>query len=417
METEGHGRTYPPAGGSLVATTIPAVTYEEHTWVAADDGMTSRRQRAAGTGTYRSALTPRIAAIDPRLPGELAADAEEAAAVLARFDAYTIATLGQDAQTLGPMSAVLLRTESASSSEIENITVGVRQLALAELAESRSANARTVIGNVHAMEAALALAGRLDTDAILGMHRALLSTQRGWEQHAGQLREQLVWIGTRSPVTAQFVPPQHHLVPDALTDLTTFMAREDLPVIAQAAIAHAQFETIHPFVDGNGRTGRALVGGLLRGKEILRSTIAPVSAGLLRDPDGYFAALTAYRTGDIAPIIARFSEASRYAATSGTTLVDALLEQVQMSREQLGRVRPQSHAWSVLPHLVSNPVVNSRLLKQRLGVNDVAVQRALSTLTERGVLRESTGQSRNRVWVHQGILEVLEDYATAIRRA
>lgn len=403
-------------GESNVETGFSAVTYEEHTWVAPDDGMTSRRQRTAGTGTYRSAILPTIADVDLRLPGELAADAEEAAAALARFDAYTAATLGRDTQTLGPMSAVLLRTESASSSEIENITVGVRQLALAELDESRSVNARTVVGNVHAMEAALVLAGRLDTDAILGMHRALLSNQRGWEEHAGRIREQLVWIGTRSPVTAQFVAPQHHLVPDALKDLVAFMARDDLPVLAQVAIAHAQFETIHPFVDGNGRTGRALVAGLLRGKAVLRDTIAPVSAGLLRDQEAYFSALTAYRDGDVGPIVARFAEASRYAASTGTRLVDSLLDQLHQARDRLVGVRPQSRAWSVLPHLISNPVVNSRLLKQRLGMNDVAAQRALATLTDRGVLREGTGQARNRVWIHDGIVDVLEDYAAAIRR-
>ncbi|MEK8226418.1 Fic family protein [Oerskovia sp. M15] len=134
---------------------------------------------------------------------------------------------------------------------------GARQLALAEIDQSTSANAQTVVANVRAMEAALALADRLDETAILTMQHELLSGQRGWEQHAGRYRDGLVWVGTSSisPRGASHVAPQPELVAPAMRDLVDFMHRDDLPVLVQAAVAHAQFETIHPFVDGNGRTG------------------------------------------------------------------------------------------------------------------------------------------------------------------
>ena len=175
------------------------------------------------------------------------------------------------------------------------------------------------------------------------MHRALLSGQRGWEDHAGRWRDQLVWIGTSaiSPRGASHVAPQAPLVPPAMEDLVGFVHRDDVPVLLQAAVAHAQFETVHPFVDGNGRTGRAMVHSILRAKGILTATTAPVSAGLLTQTEQYFAALTAYRDGDAQPIVERFADAARFAASSGSRLVDDLSEQVDAARAQLSGLRRQ----------------------------------------------------------------------------
>ena len=116
------------------------------------------------------------------------ADAETA---LAAFDSHAAARLGAQSPALGPMNAVLLRTESAASSQIEDLTVGARQLALAVLDESRSGNARAVVANVRTMEAALRLAAELDLEAILAMHEELLEGT----VDAGRLRRQLVWVG------------------------------------------------------------------------------------------------------------------------------------------------------------------------------------------------------------------------------
>jgi Fic family protein len=203
-----------------------------------------------------------------------------------------------------------------------------------------------------------------------------------------------------------------------MADLARFVAREDLPIVVHAAIAHAQFETIHPFADGNGRTGRALVHAMVRGKGLVTSTTAPISAGLLTNTGGYVEALTAYRSGDARPIIERFAEASRFATHSGSVLVDELAAQVDEAREKLAavRLRPQALAWKVLPRLIAQPVVNARYLQDRLGMNAVTAQRTLAQLTEAGVLHERTGMKRNRVWQHTGILTVLDAYAASLRR-
>ncbi len=380
--------------------------------------MHSRARVAAASGRYESAVTPPIAGYTPGLPTGLAADVEDATAALARFDAYAQSVLGAHSPALGPMSSILLRTESTSSSQIENLTVGARQLALAEIDESSSQNAMVVVANVRAMEAALELADRLDSGAILTMQRVLLEAQAGWQDQAGRYREGLVWVGSSgiTPRGAAHIAPQAERVPAAIDDLVLFMRRDDMPVLVQAAIAHAQFETIHPFADGNGRTGRALVHALLKSKGVLVSTTAPVSAGLLRDTEYYFRALGTYRAGDARPIIEAFSDASRFAATSGARLVDELAAQMEWSRDQLSGLRRDAGAWKVLPHLVAHPVINANVLIERLGMNGAGAQRALSQLVDAGVLGERTGLRRNRVYQHAGIIEVLDVYAQGLRR-
>src|SRR5690554_2687381 len=217
---------------------VPAVGHESDYWVADNTGMLSRRAMADASGPYERTIAPTIAELSLQFPADLVADMEEAAAALSSFDQYARTRLGHDNATLGPMSSILLRTESASSSQIENLTVSARQLALAQIDESTSGNANVVVANVRTMEAALRLADHLDSAAILEMHRVLLSGQRGHEPHAGRYREQLVWVGASaaSPRGAAHIAPHHARVPAAIDDLVTFMARLDLPVVAQAAI-------------------------------------------------------------------------------------------------------------------------------------------------------------------------------------
>jgi Fic family protein len=398
---------------------IPDVRAQEHTWIPADTGYHSKVELRRQTGAYESSVTPAIADWRPAIPGAVAADMDEAARALVDFDSYSGRILGDGDAALGPMAAILLRTESASSSQIENLTTSAKQLALAEIDESEKINALTVVGNVRAMEAALALSDSIDVPTILEMHRELLRHQSGSEVDAGRFRDELVWIGKddAGPRGADFVAPQADLVAGAIDDLVLFARRDDLPALLQIAVAHAQFETIHPFVDGNGRTGRALAQAMLRNKGLVSHTTVPLSAGLLRNTTTYFEALELYRNGDAEPIAHRFADAARYAAVSGRGLVDDLAEQLRESREKLAGVRSDALAWSVLPRLIAQPVINARYLKRSLGMSDMAAQRAVDQLVDRGVLEERTGLLRNRVWQHAGILTVLDDYAKSIRRA
>ena len=155
---------------------------------------------------------------------------------------------------------------------------------------------------------------------------------------------------------------------------------------------------------------------MLRRACLVRSTAVPVSAGLLTDIDLYFAALDAYRRGDAGPIIRAFTQAARTAAVTAAELVDSLTVELEHSRSRLTGLRADAAAWTVLPVLIGQPVVNTRYLTTQLGMGEMTALRALSTLTERGVLTEITGRARGRVWQHRGILDVLDDYAAGIRR-
>ena len=233
--------------------------WEAQTWVPTIPAeMVGRRVRERHAGPYRlpsSRRSPTRRHVAP----PVAADADAASTEIARFDAE----LGAG---VAPFAALLLRSESASSSQIENLTSGARAIALAEIEHGDRGNAVQIVNNVHAMQAAITLADNLDGEAILAMHAALMADEP--RHTVGAWRRQQVWIGgtTYGPHLADFVPPHHSRVPAAMADLVTFMRRDDIPVLTQAALAHAQFETIHPFTDGNGRTGRAIIHSILRAR-------------------------------------------------------------------------------------------------------------------------------------------------------
>ena len=403
--------------GSLVP--IDAVTYETFDWRPRAPEMHSRAEVERQTGPYDAAVTPRIGTWSPVISSEDSADVEDATRQLVEFDRHAQQKLGMGNPALGPMTAILLRTESASSSQIEQLTTSATQLALAEIDEGDKANALTVVGNVRAMEAALQLADDINEDSILAMHKALMLHQTGFPlEDAGRFRAEQVWIGRgeAGPRLADFVAPHHDRIPGAVGDLVHFVKRQDLLVLVQVAVAHAQFETIHPFPDGNGRTGRALAQSILRNKGLVRSTAVPISAGLLVDISRYFDALNSFRDGDAGPIIRDFANASRIAATTGAHLVDDLVEQLEESRAKMVGIRADAAAWKILPNLVGQPAVNVKYLKSALGLGEMAALRALDSLTEREVLTETTGKSRGRVWQHRGIFDALDSYASVIRR-
>ncbi|MEV0437072.1 Fic family protein [Nocardia sp. NPDC050413] len=399
--------------GNAPSGSWPAVEYETYPWTVRDPYV-SRSQLRRHAGDYSAAVLTDIAEQSVELPVSLLTEAEEAAQELARFDAHLSARLGADCE-LGPMSSVLLRTESSASSQIENLTVGARQLALAVLGEHSNRNARIVTANVHAMEAAISLGRDIDAASILAMHRALLGESD--PAHAGRWRDEQVWIGGSNigPHVADFVPPHHDRVPAAIADLIRFTRRDDLPALVHLALAHAQFETIHPFTDGNGRTGRALVHAMLSARQLTGHITVPISAGLLVNTGSYFDALTGYRSGDPEPIVRRFVEATFYAVGAGRRLVEDLRAVRTGYREQT-TARADSVVWKVIDSLIAQPVVNSAYVAETFGISAVAAQRAIDRLVQSGVLREVSQRARNRVWQADAILTALDDFAAGVRR-
>ena len=389
--------------------TFSAVTYEVLPWTSRiPDDLISRRQAERMPTTYRAAIPSPIAAVEFNLPSDLATAAEDATRVISRLDDYATQAFG--GRSVAPLTSVLLRSESASSSQIENLTVSARQLAVAELGLASSANAELVVGNVAAMMAAVDLADHLDESAILTMHATLLASQP--KTNPGAWRDVPVWIGPSglSPESAVFVPPTATRVPACMADLAAFLARTDLPALVHAAVAHAQFETIHPFIDGNGRTGRALMQAMLRASGVIRQVTVPVSSGLLSDLTSYTAALTAFRNGDFAPIVECLATASTKAAVLGRWLVDELGALVGKRMDD-SHPRAGSAFESLIYQLIGQPGVTVASVAKSLGVSDGAANHAVNQAVDAGILKATSDKQRNRVWIDQQVIGVLNEFA------
>ena len=240
---------------------------------------------------------------------------ETAAERLAAADAAVSAlneTAAAGAGALGHLSAVLIRADAVASSSIEHITAPSAELAarLADLDDDTDAARYPAGTELVAANVATALAARSSRSEVsVGwfhrLHRDLLAADRDMERrHLGAWRDCPVWIG-EDRSTAGFEGPPHRRVPHLMDDLVGFSARLDVHPVLQAATAHAQFETIHPYVDGNGRIGRLLIHRLLPAG----AAPVPVALGLLNDPDRYIAGLRHYAAGDLDTWIGTFADA------------------------------------------------------------------------------------------------------------
>jgi Fic family protein len=388
-----------------------AVKYETLPWdISPGAGYVRAAQQQRGN--YEAAISANIANLTVNLPADALADAEDASREVTRFDAE----LGGE---IAPFSSVLLRTESAASSNIENLTASTRAIAEAELPGAKTtANAKAIVANTAAMIAAIRNAdngGNTVAAAILAMHEALMRDVA--PKSAGRWRQEQVWIGggTHGPRGAMFVPPHHSRVLAAIDDLLRFAQRDDIPALPQIALAHAQFETIHPFTDGNGRTGRALIQAMLRRKGLTRNVTVPVSAGLLTDTDSYFAALTAYREGNPAPIVRRVSEAAVAAVVNGRQLVSDL-HAVRAGWNDKITARSDSGAWQIADLLLRRPVINTALLTEELGIESKHARRFLGPLSAAGIIVETSSGPRSRVWRSTEVIAALDAFAERARR-
>ncbi|MGS2806963.1 Fic family protein [Nocardia sp. MW-W600-9] len=384
-------------------TAWPPVTWESHDWVPTIPAeLLSLRVRERHRGPYQSAIAPSIAEQAVRLPTDVLAVADAATFEIARFDTM----VGAD---LTPFGAILLRTESASSSQIEHLTSGAKAIALAEIGGSDQRNAVEIVGNVRAMRTAMNLTGDIDDQLLLEMHAALMVHE---PTTAGRWRSQQVWIGGDNvgPHGAAFVAPHHARVPDSIDDLLRFIRRDNIPVLAHTALAHAQFETIHPFIDGNGRTGRALMHAMLRAKDVTEQVTVPIAAGLLTRVDDYFAALTAYRAGDPAPIVHQVAEATFTALANARLLVEDI-HGIRARWESVILARRGSTPWRLIDIALRQPVFDATTAADALGIADSNAVRAINALVEVGVLTEFTGMRRNRLWQAREVLDALDDFA------
>ncbi len=385
------------------------IAYEELIWESSPGGLIPNRVRRLEKLPYQAAVVPEIANtawLD--ISNESLSLLVEASHEIARFDEE----LGIE---LAPFSAILLRSESVASSRIENLSASAKSISLAELGDPSRRNANIIVANVAAMRAAINLADHLDADAILATHKALLGNEHpDW---AGKWRQEQVWIGGNdfAPHGALFVPPHHRRVPAAVDDLVQFINESDLPPLAIAAIAHAQFETIHPFPDGNGRVGRALIHSILKARRLTRHITVPVSAGLLVDLDQYFAALTDYRNGNHEHIVTLIANASFHAIANGRILSTDLHE---LREDWFGKItaRRDATVWKLVDLILRQPIIDSDLVQRELDIAPHNANTAIQQLVDIGSLVKVSGNYRKRKWAAPQVLAALDRFATRAGR-
>jgi Fic family protein len=245
---------------------------------------------------------------------------------------------------------------------------------------------------------------------VLDIHRHLMLATTA-PQLAGKLRDRQNWIGGNAyhPGRADFVPPPPERVKDLMSDLVAFMNRTDLPPVVQAAIAHAQFETIHPFADGNGRVGRALIHVVLRRRGLAPRYVPPVSLVLAADAKAYVAGLTAFREDRPAEWILRFAQATERAAAKAGELATRLAELQVKWRERAGRPRRHSSAEALIVQLPAHPIVTVATAQEILGRSKQAVNEAIAVLADKGVLQPITLAKRNRAWEARELFTLIND--------
>ncbi len=345
------------------------------------------------------------------LPTDLAATLSEVEA--------GITALNNDVRPgLSSLSRLLLRTESIASSKVEGMQADARALAMAEarlrLGRSVGAQAREIIANIDAMEQAVQRAAEADIfslDDLRQIHAALMNRFPA-SRRAGQLRDSQNWIGGNdyNPCGADYVPPPPEEVVPLLENLCEFAESDLFPPMMQAAIAHAQFETVHPFDDGNGRTGRALVQVVLRRRGVAPQVVPPISVVLSLRRDSYINGLVAYREGRWVEWITTFAAATAQAASLAIQygdLVQDLLEFWAARLRHTSNPRADAAAWLVLQALPAYPAITVSDAVLATGRSQPAVNAAFSQLEEAGILTPLGRSRRNRAWEPQGLLDLI----------
>jgi len=357
------------------------------------------------------------------LEGDVAADVTAAETAITRLNMGAAALADTEA-----LARLLLRAESVASSRIEGLEIGARRLLRAEAAQQLGERAgdvmaTEVLSNIDAMSAAITEIGTGDpisVTTLLTFHQRLLGNTRQ-APYAGRLREKQNWIGGSeyNPCSAAFVPPPPELVPALMDDLCAFCNGDMLPTVAQAAIAHAQFETIHPFSDGNGRTGRALIQLVLRRRGLATRILPPISLVLATWAKDYVDGLTATRyaglaTGQDAQAglnvwVGRFAGACIRAVDDASSFEQRIEAIQDQWRTQLGSIRRNSAADLLIKSITGAPVLTVGGAAALIGRSYPQTNTAIERLVSARILAQVTVGRRNRAFEAPAIINAFTD--------
>ena len=384
-------------------------------------GQIGRYESASAGGERVRAFVPAPLPPDPALvlDGPLQRALEAATLALGRLDAVSL---------LLPDDTVFLyayvRKEAVLSSQIEGTQSTLSDLLRFELEDAPGVPFEDVVevsNYVAALDHGLRRLGEgfpLSNRLIREIHAVLLSRGRGSGKAPGEFRRSQNWIGGTRPGNADFVPPPHTAVPDCMAALERFCHADDgLPSLVRAGLAHVQFETIHPFLDGNGRVGRLLVALLLCNAGALRQPLLYLSLYLKQHRSRYYELLNRVRlTGDWEEWLAFFLEGVQVTAEGAVATSRRLAETFAADRAAIerGAGRRAGSALRVLDALKTRPVLSLAEACNRSGLSFPAAASAMQTLAGHGIVRELTGRPRNRLFCYDRYLSILAEGTEAI---
>ena len=295
-----------------------------------------------------------------------------------------------DLARIGP---ILTRSEGIASSRIEGLVMSTRRIYEANQRpeDTDDRHARQIVGNMDVMTQVLHRTDHpLTHDDLHRWHREVMEPEPTSRHTIGAYRTVQNWIGGRSdtPAGAAFVPPPPDLIPELMDDLLLFTNERTLSPIIQAAIVHAQFETIHPYTDGNGRIGRALVYRILSTRGAIRLTAPPISPIIARDRQPYIVGLTAYRDGQPSTWVDTFVHILDSACGYSLLLAASLADLTRSWNERVGDVRRNAVDHRIVAGLLDHPILDTRIVAEQFGVSTVAARDALDRLAQRGIVIE-----------------------------
>lgn len=382
---------------------------ESKIWQGSESGQ-SRRDRQACR--YQIYIPDQLAEREFFFSGSTAADVADAEAAIVKFNSEATSLVNTEA-----LARILLRTECVASSKIEGLNISPRRLLKAQAGLDVETGhvdvtAREVLSNIQAMESALAKissGSEVTVDILLEVNKLLLANTR-LAAHGGKIRTEQNWIGgsDHNPCSAEFVPPNHELVHELLADLADFCNQDDLPALAQAAIAHSQFETIHPFVDGNGRTGRVLIQMILLKRGLSPRVTPPISLVLSTQVKTYLHGLAATRyigepdsdqaTDGINLWVSRFAAICNTAVAESLAFEETVKEIERKWLKALEGKRKGASVNALVRGLIGMPILTTTTAMTITGTTYKATNRAISTLVEAGILTAMGSAKRNRAF-------------------
>ncbi|MGH2659900.1 MAG: Fic family protein [Actinomycetota bacterium] len=384
--------------------------YERRVWENPALYAPPRYRRAC---EYEAFVPEPIAGLQLALPGDVAGVVSEAEKAVAELNRRA-------GPELMPLARLLLRTESIASSKVEGLQLETRALARAEAKQETGCpvgpQAAEILANIDAMQLAIERAVTVQAvgeEDLQDIHGRLLARDRR-ARIAGQFRDSQNWIGGNdyNPCGADFVPPPVEEVEELLADLCGFCNDDTLPPLVQAAVAHAQFETIHPFEDGNGRTGRALVQVILRRRGLAPTFVPPISVVLARDKKQYIDGLILFREDRIAEWLETFAVATAQASSLAaryTVEVGELQDRWRRQLREHSDPRSDAAAWAIIDVLPAHPIITVPVGVAATRRTKPAVTNGITELEEAGILVRLGESARNRAWEATGLLDLITD--------